>query len=144
MVASSLFAFFLRQQCCKSGTTRYDGLMIDHPKISIRSRIRIYTGKEIALGPGKADLLHAIAKTGSIQKAATSLKMSYMRAWKLVRTMNDCFRQPLIEAVRGGKTKGGARLTPLGRKVLKAYLEMEKKSLNAVGPIYKKIKSALK
>ena len=124
--------------------TSYDGLMTDHQKISMRSRIRIYTGKEIALGPGKADLLHAIAKTGSIQKAATSLKMSYMRAWKLVRTMNDCFRHPLIEAVRGGKTKGGARLTPFGRKVLKLYLEMEKKSLHALRPIYQKIKTELK
>jgi molybdate transport system regulatory protein len=107
-------------------------------------RFRIYLGTEIALGPGKADLLAAIATTGSIQKGAESLKMSYMRAWKLVRTMNECFRSPLVEAIRGGKTKGGARLTPLGKSILKLYLELEKKSRQSTTLIFKKIVKELK
>ena len=106
---------------------------------SIRPRFRIYLGKEIALGPGKADLLHAIAKTGSIQLAARSLQMSYMRAWKLVRTTNACFRAPLVVAIRGGKTKGGARLTPLGLKLLELYDQLELQSLKATASIRKKI-----
>ena len=112
--------------------------------VSLRPRFRIYSGKEIAIGPGKVDLLAAIAKTGSIQKGAESLEMSYMRAWKLVRTMNECFRSPLVEAIRGGKTKGGARLTPLGQNILSLYLELEKKSLQATAVIYKKIVKELK
>ena len=120
-------------------------LMSDpHTKVLLRPRFRIYFGKEIAMGPGKADLLAAIARTGSIQMGAKSLKMSYMRAWKLVRVMNECFRNPLVKSIRGGKTKGGAQLTPLGQKVLKLYLEMEKKSVRAAAPIYKKIASELK
>lgn len=96
-------------------------------------------GKEIALGPGKADLLHAIAETGSIQLAARSIKMSYMRAWNLVRTMNACFQSPLVEALRGGKNKGGARLTPLGVRIVALYDELEKVSLQATTSIRKKI-----
>lgn len=106
---------------------------------SIRPRFRIYLGKEIALGPGKADLLHAIAKTGSIQLAARSLSMSYMRAWKLVRTMNVSFRTPLVEALRGGRNKGGARLTPLGHTILELYDELEKQALKATASTRKKI-----
>src|ERR1044071_9323729 len=116
--------------------------MSGHRKtVLVRPRFRIYSGKEIALGPGKAELLSAIATTGSIQKAADSLQMSYMRAWKLVRTMNACFRKPLVEAIRGGKTKGGARLTPLGKKILSLYLNLEKESLKATAPIYRKIRN---
>ncbi|HLS69248.1 MAG TPA: LysR family transcriptional regulator, partial [Kiloniellales bacterium] len=35
------------------------------------------------MGPGKAALLEAIARTGSISKAARSMGMSYRRAWLL-------------------------------------------------------------
>jgi molybdate transport system regulatory protein len=111
---------------------------------SIRPRYRIYLGKEIAFGPGKADLLHAIAKTGSIQVAARTLRMSYMRAWKLIRTMNTCFQSPLVDALRGGRNKGGARLTPLGQKLLVLYDALEAESLKATAPILKKILRELK
>ena len=48
-------------------------------------------GEEIAVGPGKIELLEAIASTGSITAAAKELRMSYRRAWLLVDTMNRCF-----------------------------------------------------
>jgi molybdate transport system regulatory protein len=89
-------------------------------------RLRVLYGDEIALGPGKLDLLALIGKTGSIREAAEQMHMSYMRAWTLIRTMNRCFKQPLVEAVRGGKEGGGARLTETGRAVLAAYQRMEK------------------
>jgi molybdate transport system regulatory protein len=76
----------------------------------ITPRIRILRGKAIALGPGKADLLALIAETGSINSAAKRMKMSYMRAWLLVKVMNDCFRAPLVRTVRGGAEKGGAQV----------------------------------
>ena len=63
---------------------------------------------DIALGPGKVDLLTLIKKTGSIREAAERMHMSYMRAWTLIKTMNACFKEPLVEAVRGGKEGGGA------------------------------------
>jgi molybdate transport system regulatory protein len=111
---------------------------------SFHPRFRIYSGKEIALGPGKVNLLTAIEETGSIQQSAKSMKMSYMRAWQLVRTMNQCFRSPLVEAARGGKTKGGARLTPLGKRLLKLYLTMEERSIQTSKPLYKQIVKELK
>lgn len=73
------------------------------------------------MGPGKADLLSAIAETGSISGAARRMRMSYRRAWLLVHTMNECFSQPLVAAVKGGTAGGGARLTPTGEKVLLIY-----------------------
>ena len=41
----------------------------------------------VVLGPGKADLLEAIAHHGTVRDAAAELGMSYMRAWKLVQTI---------------------------------------------------------
>lgn len=110
----------------------------------LRPRIRI-VGDDgtIVLGPGKADLLDAIARTGSIRAAAGELGMSYMRAWTLVRTMNDAFRAPLVEKVRGGSEQGGAQLTESGRKVLSLYRKMEEKAARAAETLWVKLQEEL-
>jgi len=84
-------------------------------------RIRLMQGGEIALGPGKADLLKAIREHGSISAAARHMGMSYRRAWLLVDTMNRCFREPLVLSAAGGSQGGGASLTPQGEAVLACY-----------------------
>src|SRR5438477_12556298 len=86
-----------------------------------KSLFRIYLGDEIALGPGKAELLRHIAETGSISEAARRMEMSYNRAWLLVRTMNRCFKEPLVLANRGGDKHGGAQLSESGKGILKLY-----------------------
>ena len=113
-------------------------------KFSVRPRIRIVSDDgTIVLGPGKADLLAAIARTGSIRAAAGELDMSYMRAWTLIRTMNGVFRSPLVEKVRGGSDQGGARLTPRGEAVLAIYQRMEKEAKSAVSASWKELKRHL-
>jgi molybdate transport system regulatory protein len=95
-------------------------------------RLRVLLGAAIAIGPGKADLLDAIAANGSISAAAKRMGMSYRRAWLLVDTMNGCFRGPLVASTRGGAGGGGAQLTPLGVEVLARYRDMEAKALDSL------------
>jgi molybdate transport system regulatory protein len=98
----------------------------------LKLRMRLMHHDEIALGPGKADLLEGIERTGSISAAGRELGMSYKRAWKLVDTMNRCFRVPLVETAKGGASGGGASLTPEGRQALRAYRDMEARANVAV------------
>ena len=95
-------------------------------KLRTEFRLRIRRGDDIAVGPGKIDLLEAIDATGSITAAARSLGMSYRRAWLLVDTMNRCFRSPLVATEAGGKRGGGASLTRLGREVIERYRRIER------------------
>jgi molybdate transport system regulatory protein len=88
-------------------------------------RLRVLLGATVAIGPGKADLLDAIAQSGSISAAAKAMGMSYRRAWLLVEAMNASFREPLVHSTRGGPGGGGARLTPLGHEALARYRDME-------------------
>ncbi|MDZ7585801.1 MAG: LysR family transcriptional regulator [Thiobacillus sp.] len=98
----------------------------------INPKLRILLGAEIAIGPGKADLLDAVARTGSISAAAREMGMSYRRAWLLVDTMNRCFKRPLVEATKGGSGGGGARITEQGLDVLARYRAMELKAAASV------------
>jgi len=97
----------------------------------VQFRLRFSRGDDIAVGPGKVDLLEAIEASGSISAAARSLGMSYRRAWLLVDTMNRCFRAPLVEAEAGGKRGGGARLTRLGAEVITRYRRIERDAARA-------------
>jgi len=101
-------------------------------KAWLRPRLRVMIGSEIALGPGRADLLELIHKTGSLRAAAQRMGVSYMRAWKLVKLTNRCFSQPLVEVVRGGRSGGGARLTNAGRRTVALYRRMETQCHRAV------------
>lgn len=98
----------------------------------IKPRLRILLGADIAIGPGKADLLDAVARSGSISAAAREMDMSYRRAWLLVDTMNRAFRSPLVEAAKGGAGGGGARVTAFGLQVLARYRAMELKAAASV------------
>lgn len=89
------------------------------------AKLRIEFGSEIAMGPGKAALLEAIAETGSIAAAAKRFGMSYRRAWLLVDTMNRCFREPVVAAGTGGSGGGGAVVTAFGLDVVSRYRELE-------------------
>lgn len=88
-------------------------------------RLRILYDEQIAIGPGKAELLEAIQRTGSISQAAKSMNMSYRRAWQLVDTMNQCFTSALVETQTGGTHGGGAVVTSLGQQILQSFREME-------------------
>lgn len=94
-------------------------------KLSPRLQLRIFLGSSVAIGPGKAELLAAVAETGSISAAGRSMGMSYKKAWYLLDTMNRCFQTPLVEASRGGKGFGGARVTPMGAEVLARYRSIQ-------------------
>ena len=57
--------------------------------------------------------------------------------------MNACFKEPLVEAVRGGAKHGGAKLTATGRNALKLYHAMEKDCVHATKPQWKELKRLL-
>lgn len=88
-------------------------------------RLRIVFDDDGMIGPGKADLLERIDRTGSIAAAGREMGMSYKRAWELIGTLNAMFRAPLVESSRGGPGGGGAVLTETGREVLRLYRGFE-------------------
>ena len=107
-------------------------------------RLRVVLRHGAALGPGKIDLLEAIAETGSIRAAGNRFKMSYRRAWGLVAELNGMFETPLVVAETGGKGGGGASLTLLGREVVRRFRAMEIEAGKAIEGDVRKLSKRLK
>lgn len=90
-----------------------------------RIRFRVDFNESCSIGPGKIELLEAIADCGSLSQAARDLGMSYRHAWLLISSLNSTFRQLVTTASTGGKRGGGMVLTPFGITVIKNYRELE-------------------
>lgn len=97
----------------------------------LKLKLQLTCGESFALGPGKADLLEAIAREGSISGAGRALGMSYRRTWLLVDEMNRCFRERVVETIQGGGTERGARLTAAGIEALASYRMLEAEAARA-------------
>jgi molybdate transport system regulatory protein len=95
----------------------------------VRLTIRIDFDDGSALGPGKVRLLELIAEKGSIRKAAAGMKMSYRKAWLLLKALEETFGQPLVKTATGGARGGGASLTTLGKTVVTRYREIGQEAL---------------
>lgn len=97
----------------------------------LKLKAQIFHGDEPAIGPGKADLLEAIDREGSISAAGRAMGLSYRRAWMLVDSMNRCWAEKLVETQAGGGTAKGARLTTCGRVILGHYRALERQLARA-------------
>jgi molybdate transport system regulatory protein len=105
----------------KSGSDAVTGL----------SHLRVTFDERFYIGPGRADILDLIDKTGSISEAAKRMGMSYKRAWNLVQELNNGFGAPLVQSSRGGPDQG-ALLTPAGAEVLYRYRSMQGAARTAI------------
>jgi molybdate transport system regulatory protein len=113
-------------------TARRKAIAAEGPLSRASLRLRIVFPDERQIGPGKADLLEAIGRTGSISSAARDLGMSYRRAWLLVDELGKLFKRPLLTTAAGGAHGGGAELTDFGRALIAAYRRIEDRAAEAV------------
>ena len=101
------------------------------PATHLSIRIDLANGNRI--GPGKIALLEAIQATGSISGAARALEMSYRRAWLLVEEINNTLSEPAVTAEMGGRSGGGASVTPAGEKIVDLYRKIETNARSSAG-----------
>lgn len=106
-------------------------------------RFRVDLGPRCSIGPGKIELLEAIARTGSIRQAARAMRMSYRRAWLLVDSLNRSFRERSTTASVGGTGGGGVELTAFGADLVRRYRKAAKRidrlALSEFGPLARKV-----
>src|SRR4249919_3051768 len=94
--------------------------------------LRVLSDGAPAMGPGKAELIERIARSGSISAAARDMRMSYRRAWQLVEALNAAYREPVVLTAVGGQRGGGATVTAFGRRLAAQFRAMEDKASAAI------------
>ena len=85
--------------------------------MEIKAKFWIENRGEVVLGGGKTNLLLAVDRLGSIQRAADEFGMSYRHAWGAIRKIEQRAGFKIFDTKLGRKD-GGAQLTPKGREFI--------------------------
>ena len=75
------------------------------------------TGRRI-FGPGPAELLEQVERTGSLRAAAQKMGLSYSKALKILHTAERGLAMPLVSTEAGGLGGGGSTIPPQATALL--------------------------
>ena len=92
-----------------------------------RSKLKVWVtfGDDLKFGDGRARLLEAIEKRGSLQRAAEEFSMSYRNAWGYLRELEAAAGFKFVERAPGGGPRRGMRLTRAGKRFLERYRKFQ-------------------
>ena len=94
----------------------------------VRVKISILKNtKKPFMGPGPLFLLENIRKHKSINKAAKSMSLSYVKALNMQNRLERNLEHKILVRKRGGKDRGGAELTPFAENYIEQYRRFETK-----------------
>lgn len=96
-------------------------LSLPHPPhLGVKAKFWLTLGPRTLFGDGKADLLDAVDRLGSLRSAAASMGMSYRHAWGLLRELDEASGFSFLEH-SGSGPRTNLRLTRNGRRFVDAY-----------------------
>lgn len=91
------------------------------------SEVRIRIGnKQGFMGRGAVELLDCIKQYSSIKIATKEMGLSYQKALRILRRMEEELGFAVVLSKKGGNQRGGTILTEKGEEVLKKYKEIER------------------
>jgi len=107
--------------------------------MEVKSKVWLEKNGKLIFGSGKSLILTAILETGSINKAAKKMDMSYRHAWSYIVSAEKKIGKPLLIKIKGGKNGGGAILTDYAKDLLRRYEKLEQKVNAYADKCYKNI-----
>ncbi len=90
-----------------------------HPQVQVR-----LAASETFFGPGVAQFLGLVDKTGSIQEACAQMGLSYSKGSRMVKQVERQLGFPVVQRWTGGAGGGGSFLTEEGRHLVEHYEEL--------------------
>ena len=104
--------------------------------LRLKSRQWIVDEKDrIVIGEGRSQILETIEKTGSINKTAKLMKMSYKAVWSKIRATEDHLGAKVVNTDR----RLGTRLTREGKELLEKYRKFKRICMNEEERIFRDI-----
>lgn len=101
-------------------------------------RVWLHEGGVQVFGPGSFELLSRVARVGSLNQAAKDMGMSYSKAWRITRAIEERLGVPLFERRTGGPEGGGSRLTAEGRMLLRHFADFKREADDALQELFDK------
>ncbi len=105
-------------------------------ELMLKSRHWMVNSKgEIIIGEGRKEIFENIKKTGSINKTASIMKMSYKAVWAKIKATEEHLNKKLVETDR----KKGSFLTKEGEQLLKNYALLKERCEEMDNKIFEEV-----
>jgi molybdate transport system regulatory protein len=104
-----------------------------------RSKVWLEVKGRVVFGPGRAALIEAIDRFGSIREASFRIGIGYRKARNYIKLMEERLGKPLTRKTAGGRRGGGTELTEAARELLGKFLELAEGWENKIDERYKAI-----
>jgi molybdate transport system regulatory protein len=96
--------------------------------VQIRAKINVVDDRgDPFMGPGVLSLLQRIQEYKSINRAASQMGLSYVKALNLLNRLEADLGKRILIRKRGGNDRGGSELTPFGGRLVTEYARLEKR-----------------
>jgi molybdate transport system regulatory protein len=94
--------------------------------VDVRVMLR-NTDNQPFVGIGIIWLLKGIERHRSISRAASEMELSYPKALRIIKNLEEGLGRQVVIRYKGGNERGGAELTPLGRDFIKRFFRMQER-----------------
>ena len=102
-------------------------ILLSKSKYKVTGTLWIECEGERFFGPGRVELLQRIEETGSINKAAKQMDMSYKKAWEMANALNKQAAKPLIITQTGGEKGGGSAVTAEAKELIAYHQKLRER-----------------
>ncbi len=107
--------------------------------MKVKSKVWLEKDGKLVFGSGKMLILKTIQQTGSINKAAKKMNMSFRHAWSCICSAENRLGVLLLIKVKGGKAGGGAALTNYAKGLVRKFEKLEREVNSFTDKRYKNI-----
>jgi molybdate transport system regulatory protein len=108
--------------------------------MKVRTKVWIDDEKnKVVFGSGRARMLEAIERLGSMNKAAKEMKMSYRAVWGRIKSTEERMGSKILMTNPGGGKKRGSVLTPAGTRLLEKYRTLKRRIVENADREFKEI-----
>ncbi len=94
--------------------------------MKIKTKVWLENESKLVFGSGLTLILKAVEETGSINKAAKRINMSYRHAWSCIRAIEERIGRPVVTKTKGGRDGGGALLTEDAKSLIRKFEKIER------------------
>ena len=94
---------------------------------TVKGKLWIEYEGDRCFGPGRMELLTLIGRTGSINKAAKEMGMSYKKAWTMINNLNGQMNEPIVIRQTGGENGGGSVLSEAAKRLMLYHVSMQER-----------------
>ena len=91
------------------------------------------------MGPRYLRFLEAVENTGTIRAAGQEVGWSYRTCLNRIREMERVLGSKVLDTTRGGSSRGGVRLTPAARRLVRLFERWRREALRLSDVAFRKI-----